>query len=410
MLDWIIYVYIVLFFFGIYFLILFLLLYAKNRKELYSFPKPTRFPMVSIITPAYNEESAIESTIKNLLALDYPKDKKEIIVVNDGSTDSTAEIVQRLMKFHNEIKLINKKNSGKADSLNRGIAMAKGEFIIVVDADSFPAKDCIKKTIGYFEQDEKIAAVTTKVLAKNNKNFMERYQVFDYVVIAWSRKIMDFIDSVYVTNGPFSVYRKDLIQKVGGFDKKNMTEDIELTWNLLSKGYKTKMSYSATVYTIVPNTLMGWIRQRIRWNLGGWQTLYKYRKHFLKGENSFGYFVVNYVALSFILALVGFFLSLRWIALKLLFYLREVPFIFQGYNPFKYAEFSFIVSFLLLFGLIFLCLALFYYKFSIRNENIKSKSILTILIYTFIYRPIYIAPLVASIFKLIKGDIRWFTK
>ena len=408
--EWIIYVYFILFFFGIYFLILFLLLYLRNKKALYDYPKPTKFPKVSLITPAYNEEDSIESTVKNLLKLDYPSNKKEIIVVNDGSTDRTVEIVKKLMKEHKGIKFLDKKNSGKADSLNQAIKIATGELIAVVDADSYPARDCIKKTIGYFEQDEKVAAVTTKILVKNNKNFIESYQVFDYVVIAWSRKIMDFIDSVYVTNGPFSIYKKDSLIKVGGFDPKNITEDIEITWNLLSKGYKSKMSYSARVYTIVPKTLGGWIKQRIRWNLGGWQTLHKYRKHFLKGENLFGYFVMNYVTLSFLLALVGIFLILRTFFLKWIFYLGGLPFLFQGYNPFKFIEIKFIFSFLLLFGLIFLSLAIVFYKFSIRGEKLKRKNILTILIYAFIYRPLYIIPLIAAIFKLIRKDIRWYTK
>jgi cellulose synthase/poly-beta-1,6-N-acetylglucosamine synthase-like glycosyltransferase len=408
--EWIIYVYLILFFFGIYFLILFILLYLRNKKVLNDYPKPTKFPKISLITPAYNEEESIESTIKNLLKLDYPSNKREIIVVNDGSTDKTVEIMKKLMKEHKEIKLLDKKNSGKADSLNQAIKIATGELIAIVDADSYPARDCIKKTIGYFEEDEKVAAVTTKVLVRNDKNFIERYQFFDYVVIAWSRKIMDFINSVYVTNGPFSIYRKDIIIKVGGFDPKNMTEDIEITWNLLSKGYKSKMSYSAEVYTIVPKTLGGWIKQRIRWNLGGWQTLHKYRKHFLKGENLFGYFVMNYVALSFLLALVGFFLVLRAFFLKGIFYIGGIPFLFQGYNPLKFIEIKFVFSFLLLFGLIFLTLVIIFYKFAIGREKLKRKNLLTILTYAFIYRPLYIIPLVVSIFKLIKGDIRWFTK
>lgn len=408
--EWIIYVYLILFFFGIYFLILFILLYLRNKKTLNTYPKPTKFPKISLITPAYNEEESIESTIKNILKLDYPSNKREIIVVNDGSTDRTSEIVKKLMREHKGIKLLDKKNSGKADSLNKAIKIATGELIAIVDADSYPARDCIKKTIGYFEEDEKVAAVTTKVLVRNDRNFIERYQFFDYVVIAWSRKIMDFINSVYVTNGPFSIYRKDLIIKVGGFDPKNMTEDIEITWNLLSKGYKSKMSYSAKVYTIVPRTLSGWINQRIRWNLGGWQTLHKYRKHFLKGENLFGYFVMNYVALSFLLALVGFFLVLRAFFLKGIFYIGGIPFLFQGYNPFKFIEIKFVFSFLLLFGLIFLVLVIIFYKLAIGKEKLKRKNLLTILTYAFIYRPLYIIPLVVSIFKLIKGDIRWFTK
>ncbi|MFC1710784.1 glycosyltransferase [Nanoarchaeota archaeon] len=405
-----VYLYLLMFFFGIYFIIIFLSLYSRYRKELYNYPEPKKFPLVSIISPAYNEEKTIAGTLEALIRLEYPKGKKEIIVVNDGSTDNTVKIVRELMKKYKGIILLDKKNSGKADSLNKAVKIAKGELIVVVDADSYPAKDCLLKTIGYFEQDKKIAAVTTRVLVRNKKNFIERYQAFDYIVIAWSRKILDFINSVYVTNGPFSIYRKSLVKKVGGFDPKNLTEDIEITWHLLSKGYKTKMSYSAEVSTIVPDTLSQWVKQRVRWNLGGLQTIYKYKSYLLRGKSVFGYVVISYVSLSFFLALVGLLLFLRLVLLKGSFYLSSFPFIFQGYNPFEFIEFSFSFTFLMIFGLLFMILAFTFYGIAIKRADLKSKSILTILTYTFIYRILYVIPLVTALYKLVKGDINWYTK
>ncbi len=404
------YVYIAMFFFGIYFLLLFIVLHIKNRKTLYDYPKPKTFPFISIIVPAYNEEDSIAKSIQGHLELDYPKNKKEIIVVNDGSKDNTEKIVKELTKKYKEIKLLNKENSGKADSINKAIEIAKGELIVVADADSMPAKDTLMKMIGYFEEDEKVAAVTSRVLVKNTRNFLEKYQAFDYIVIAWSRKILDYLDSVYVTNGPFSVYRKRSIQEVGGFDPKNMTEDIEITWNLLSKGYKTKMSYSTEVYTIVPPKLSQWIKQRIRWNVGGMQTLGKYKKHFFRGENLFGYFVMTYVSLSFLLAVVGLLLSFRWIVMRFLFYIRIVPLLFSGYNPFQFIEINMTFGFILIFGIMFLILAIIYYELAVKNSELKSKNILNILIYTFLYRTLYMIPLVLALFKYVKGDVRWYTK
>jgi biofilm PGA synthesis N-glycosyltransferase PgaC len=118
-----------------------------------------------------------------------------------------------------------------------------------------PPPDTLLKMVD-IEEDEK------EPLRSKTVNFMDKLG-------RWGRKVLDYIDSVYVTNGPFSVYRKKFVQQVGGFDPKNMTEDIEITWNLLSKGYKTKMSYSTTVYTIVPSEIKQWIKQRVRWNVGG---------------------------------------------------------------------------------------------------------------------------------------------
>ncbi len=409
--DSLIWIYIGMFFFGIYFLLSFVILYYQRKKELYDYPIAKKFPKVSFLIPAYNEEENIAETINAALAVEYPKGKKEIIIINDGSTDNTKKVIQKFEKKYSEIKLLDKKNSGKADSLNKAISICKGEFFVVIDADSRPSPDTLLKMIGYFEEDEKVAAVTSRVWPKNKKNFLERFQEVDYVVIAWSRKIFDFIDCVYVTNGPFSVYRKEAVKKVGGFDPTNLTEDVELTWNLLSKGYKTKMSYSTIVYTIVPDKLKVWMNQRIRWNVGGIQTLYKYRKYFLrKGENLFGNLIMTYVFLSFFLAFFGLILTLRFIYLKFSPYIFSLSYFFKGYNPFLFFDFSIYFSILLVIGFIFAILSIWFHKLALKNTEIKRKNIFTILIYIFIYRPLYILPLIISFYKMVRKDIRWYTK
>lgn len=399
-----------MFFFGIYFLVVFLILYLRNKDKMNDYPEPKNFPSVSFIVPAYNEEESISSTINALLKIEYPASKKEIFVVNDGSKDKTASIVRKFMKTHKEIKLLDKQNSGKADSINQALKKIKGELVAITDADSYPEPEALLKIVGFFEQDKKVAAVTSRVLVKNKNKLIEKFQDFDYEVIAWSRKVLDYIDSVYVTNGPLSVYRTELIRKVGGFDIHNLTEDIEITWRLLSLGYKTKMSYSAKVYTSVPSKWGKWINQRIRWNVGGLQTIAKYKKSFFKGENLFGYFIVTYVFLAFLLAFIGLILFGRYLWIKGVEYFTLAPYLFKGYNPFTLLNFNFSITLLFIFGAIFFILSLFYYKLAIEKSELKSKGILTILLFLFIYRPIYLIPYVISLYKLVKGDFRWYTK
>ncbi|OIO40843.1 hypothetical protein AUJ62_03975 [Candidatus Pacearchaeota archaeon CG1_02_32_21] len=410
MVEVITWVYIVMFFFGNFFLVMFLLLYARNRKSLFDYPKPEKYPGITFLVPAYNEGESILGTLKALIDVDYPKDKKNILVVNDGSSDNTSEIVKKFMKSHKEIILFDKPNSGKADSLNQALKKVTTELFAVVDADSYPDKEAVMQMVGYFESDESIAAVTSRVLVKNRRNFIEKFQAVDYAIIAWGRKILDFVDSVYVTNGPLSIYRTEFVKKVGGFDPKNLTEDIELTWNLLSHNYKTKMSYSAKVHTVVPNSLKQWIKQRVRWNLGGIQTVYKYRSKIFRGENIFGYFVVTYVALSFILALIGFLLVARFVFLKVYFYLLSMPFIAKGYGLINFLDVDFTFGLLFIMGGMFFILSFVYYKISIKNDDLESKSILTILIYLMIYRPLYLIPLLTALYKIAKRDIGWYTK
>ncbi len=402
--------YIVLFFFGIYFLMLFVLLSWRNVKQVFFYPQAKIFPPITIIIPAYNEEESILDTIKAVINLEYPSEKKDVIIVNDGSTDKTREVIEKFIKKKKGIFLLNKANSGKADSLNAAIKLAKGELIAVVDADSYPKKDALLKMAGFFEQDKNVAAVTSRVLVKNRNNLIEKFQDFDYEIIAWDRKILDFINCVYVTNGPLSIYRKDLVKKVGGFDPKNLTEDIEITWNLLSNNYKTHMSYSAEVYTTVPDNFIQWNKQRVRWNLGGLQTIWKYRKFFMKGETLFGYFVMSYIFMSFILALIGFIMLARFLIIKLKFFALLIPLFFKGYSPSLSLNLSIYLTLVFILGIIFTFLSILYYKYLIYKGDIKKKSMFSLLVYIFIYRTLYIIPLVISLYKLIKGDIRWYTK
>ncbi len=401
-------VYICLFFFGIFFIVIFLVLHKRYLPLLYENPKIINHPSVSFLVPAYNEQDSLQNTIEALIEIEYPKNKKEIIIINDGSKDNTLKLAKQLEKKYKVIKILDKPNSGKANSLNEAVKIAKGELIAVVDADSYPKKDALINMVGHFE-DPNVAAVTSRVLVKNKNNWLGKFQVLDYSIIAWTRKLLDFVDSVYVTNGPLSIYKKDVVKKIGSFDPKNLTEDIEITWHILSEGYTTRMSYNAIVYTTVPEDLKTWIKQRVRWNLGGIQTVNKYwRSMFKKG--AFGYFVIPYVSASFILAIIGFLLMIRYLWIKGSYQLIALYYSFQGYDYFKYIEFSISFTLLLFLGLIFFSLAIYYYKTGFKHSETGNKSVLKILAYSFFYRALYVIPLIIALYKLAKGDIRWYTK
>ncbi|MBM3232537.1 glycosyltransferase family 2 protein, partial [Candidatus Pacearchaeota archaeon] len=350
----------------------------------------------------------LAETIQALSDIDYPIEKKEIIIINDGSKDNTKNIALELVKKYNGVILLDKKNSGKANSLNEAIKIAKGELIAVVDADSYPKKDSLTKMVGHFD-DLQVGAVTSRVLVKNKRNWLGKFQVMDYSIIAWTRKLLDFVDSVYVTNGPLSVYRKDLVKRLGGFDPKNLTEDIEITWHILSEGYKTKMSYGAIVYTTVPENFKTWTKQRVRWNLGGIQTVQKYWKTMFR-KGAFGHFVIPYVTASFILAIIGFLLFFRYFWIKGSYYIYSWYYALQGYEFWRYIEYNISFTLLLFLGLCFLFLAVFYYNIGFRNSETGSKNVLKILAYSFFYRSLYTYPLIIAIYKLVRGDIGWYTK
>ena len=160
-------IYIVVFF-GIFVGTFLLLTLIENWRRIKN-PMPMRFPSVSIIIPAYNEESNIAKTISSAARMNYPKDKLEILVVDDGSKDKTLEVAKTAArschsKYGIKVKVFTKKNGGKATAINFGIKHVKGEIIGTLDADSFPEKDALMKMIGYLEND-KVASVTSSLKA-----------------------------------------------------------------------------------------------------------------------------------------------------------------------------------------------------------------------------------------------------
>ena len=289
-------------FISFYLLLLFLILYFRNRDTFFEIPKLTKKYSVSFLVPAYNEEKTITETIKHLFEIDYDN-IVEVIAINDGSTDNTLQILKALKKAYPKLKILNKQNSGKADSLNVALKFALGELVIVVDADSYPHKDALSKLIGFFD-NPKTGVATATAVPRNNNTLLENLQAMEYRVIAFTRKLLGYIDSIYVAPGTLAIYRKKALLDIGGFDKTQMTEDVEITWRLIKHGWKVKMCLDAYVTTTVPNKIKAWYRQRRRWSVGGLQCLVKYRKNFLK-DGMLGLFIIPFFALGFFLGVVG---------------------------------------------------------------------------------------------------------
>jgi len=401
------FIYLSYMFISLYFLMLYFLIYRRHRKEIFQSPKLAKIYSVSVVIPAYNEEDCIEGTVHAVMKSTYPL--QEVIVVNDGSKDRTAEIVRELMKRYKNLKLLDKKNSGKADSINQALKIAKGELFAVVDSDSYPAEEAIEKLVAYFS-DEKVGAATCPILARNKNRFFERLQAIEYSAIAITRKLLEYIGAIYVTPGPLALYRKSALIKIGGFDSKNMTEDIEVTWHLTYAGYDRKMCLNTRVTTIVPDKFKTWFRQRRRWSMGGMQTIGKYRGSFLK-RGMLGFFILPFFILSTFLGLLG---------LSIFAYLVIRNFI----STYLFTKYSFAAGTAVLtlnelyitptvlnylgfalffFGSIFTLLALY-----LMGENIsKKENVFNVMFYLIIYLTVYPFIMISAIYSLIRRDLRW---
>ena len=401
-------VYLFFIFVSLYSVFLVLLIYLRNKDKLYFEKEARKFYDISVVIPAYNKEDSIVDTVNAVRNIDYPKDKIEIIVVDDGSKDKTAEIARNI----DGIRFFEKSyNSGKSDSVNFGIRNARGEIIAVIDADSYPEKDSFKKMIGYFD-DPDVGAVTASCFVRNTGKLIEKLQAVEYFLIAFGRKILDFVDSVYVTPGSLSMYRKKILVELGGFDTKNITEDIEIAWKILKNKYKNRMCLSAKVYTDVPDTLRKWWRQRLRWNIGGFQTVHKYRDSFFKKKlNMFGLFVVPRFFISHVLSITGFFVFVyvfgREIFQKVTYWIFSI----QNGNTILEAPslflipsvFTFFILLLFAFTLVFTYIGLK----TMNKINIGFKANFITLFYLLFYLTLYPLVLLHSLYLLAAGNIRW---
>jgi len=232
-------------------------------------------PFVSILVPAYNEQEVISRTLDSLMNLNYRK--KEIIIVDDGSSDLTASIASWYRE--SGVKVVSQPNSGKASALNHALLYAKGELIITVDSDSMVARDAVDEVVRLLEGHPGTVAVAGNIKVLNGKSILTRIQELEYVMaLNTIRRAYAFFGSVMVIPGAFGAFRRSDVTAVGGYDKDTLTEDFDLTVKLLKGRGPVISSSSAVAYTEVPSTLRGLFRQRLRWSTGAFQTVYKHRE------------------------------------------------------------------------------------------------------------------------------------
>ncbi len=258
----------------------------------------TKTPTVAMIVPCYNEEKTVGGTVDSLLDLDYPADKLRIVLVDDGSTDTTGSVMDRYAD-NAQVTVIHQKNGGKHEALNAGIMASEGyEIVGCLDADSFVHSTALREMIATFD-DPMVGATTAAMSVHNPKNMLEHMQNAEYILGIALRHILAAVNGIYVTPGPFSLYRRDLVARLGGFRHGHNTEDMEMALRIQRAGYKIDSAPRARVETATPRTVPSLVKQRIRWTTG-----------FLRNmTQEYGDFVGNpkYGALGIIVLPLGFF-------------------------------------------------------------------------------------------------------
>ncbi|MEK6927698.1 MAG: glycosyltransferase family 2 protein [Nanoarchaeota archaeon] len=409
--NWIDFAFFFYMFVGIYMLSLLIITNYSKKEQLFYYPKGKPEP-VSVVMPCFNDSEHLGEAIEALLALDYPKEMLEIIIVDDKSSDNSVEIAKQYARKYKNIRFIQRKTNsgGAAQPTNDGILNAKYNYIAVVDSDSTPRKDALIKMIGFLQNDQKVGGVTCAVLSKPPVTFFQKIQAIEYAIIAWNRKLLDTLDAVYVTPGPFALYRKKTLMEIGLFDTKNLTQDIEIVWRLRSCGYVAKMCLDTRVESATPTSFKAWFKQRIRWNIGGTQTLLKYKSYIMK-NGTLGYFIIPFFCMNLFLGLIGLGLYTYLLSRKIFLYYLTTYYSYIGDTSlfvlkdlsFSPSILNFLGAALFIAGLLFTLEGLGVMK----QERFGKGNLFNIMFYIIVYLAVYPFIMLTGLIKLMTGRYKW---
>lgn len=384
---------------SLYFLVYWFLLFTERfsymKKESSQKVRLKHIPFVSILVPAYNEQNTIESTLKSLSQLNWPKDKLEVIIIDDGSQDKTSEITKNFFKKHPDFpgKIIRHKNMGKAASMNRGLKILKGEYFACLDADSFVHPNTLRRMIFWHQKNPNLAITTPVMKVANPKNWIQKFQRLEYMTGMFLTKLMAYVDCNYVAPGPFSVYKTHIVKKIGGFDKHSLVEDQEIAYRAQKYHYKIMQVPKAYVETVTPSNWASLRRQRNRWSKGSMLNIHKYRSLiFNRQYGDFGMFQLPLNVTAFVLAFVGLGLAVYYAVKPLLDTIQNWWLI--GFDLMPYVK-SFTLemdplsfqypALFIMYLLLGLTVVFMFFSSRAQNEHVRRYGVLYIIPYFFIY-------------------------
>jgi cellulose synthase/poly-beta-1,6-N-acetylglucosamine synthase-like glycosyltransferase/peptidoglycan/xylan/chitin deacetylase (PgdA/CDA1 family) len=237
---------------------------------------------VSVIVPAYNEAANIAATVRSLVANDYPR--LEVVVVDDGSSDGTADIVERLRLP--SVRVIRQANGGKPAALNTGIVSSRGSLLVLVDGDTVFEPDAVGKLVQPFA-DPDVGAVSGNTKVANRRGFLGRWQHLEYVIgFNLDRRMFDIAQCMPTVPGAIGAFRREALRDVNGVSAATLAEDTDLTMAVIRAGWRVVYEERAIAWTEVPATLRQLWRQRYRWCYGTMQAMWKHRRALVERDGA----------------------------------------------------------------------------------------------------------------------------
>jgi len=357
-----------------------------RRRRRIKFPGPAEVGLsTSVVLAAWNEEPVIARTLRSILTSDYPI--LEVIVVDDGSTDGTADEVRTVIEEDPRVVLLRQPNTGKAHALNNGVENATGDFVVTLDADTIMDSSTVTNMIRHFALDRtgRLGAVAGVVRVGNREtNLLTRWQALEYLTqIGVERSAQDALGAISIIPGACAAWRKKAILDAGGYSNITLAEDCDLALTLHHLGWKVTQDDEALAYTEAPQTVDDLLAQRTRWTFGTLQAIWKHRGMlFRRRYGALGCFVMpNYVlSVAMPVIFLPFITTMGWLALKQ-----------QGSGV--------LIEYFILFLLAHLIIA----AVAVRLMGEKYHHLLMVPVYRLVYEPLRAYLLYTSVFLAIKG-------
>lgn len=232
-------------------------------------------PMVSVLIPCYNEADNLNSSIPHLLNLTYPN--YELVFINDGSKDDTLKIIRSWEKISDKVVGIDQENGGKASAMNNGMRHARGKYIVGIDGDAILDYSAIEYMVQSLEEDPSLGAVTGNPRVRNRSTVLGKLQVAEFSsIIGLIKRSQSILGTLFTVSGVIMCIRKDVIERIGGWSDNMITDDIDVSWKTQVAGYNICYEPRSLCWVLMPETIRGLYKQRLRWAQGGAEVILKY--------------------------------------------------------------------------------------------------------------------------------------
>jgi biofilm PGA synthesis N-glycosyltransferase PgaC len=251
-------------------------------------PALETYPMVSIIVPCHNEEQQAEETFGVLAQVEYPN--FEIIAINDGSRDRTGEILEGLAARIPQMRVVHlTRNQGKAKALNAGALLAQGELMVCIDGDALLDRYAVTWFVRRMQSDGRLGAITGNPRIRNRSTLLGRLQVGEFsAIVGLIKRAQTVFGWLFTVSGVIVCFRKRAVHEAGWWSANTLTDDVELSWRIQLAGWRIAFEPQSVCWILMPETLKGLWRQRLRWSEGGTQTMFISMPKLLSAPSAIG--------------------------------------------------------------------------------------------------------------------------